>query len=134
MKRIALLLLLASSLVVVSLATAAHAQSALDVPLHGTNPLIGAALPKSEVFSTDARVLERRAAGSYVYLRVAADGRERWAATVASLVPPNAEQVRLTVLGRARNFHSARLDRDFAELWFVAVRDVSPAVEKGAVR
>jgi len=136
-RRIVLLAALAVSVVGVSAWAASQASQSLgDETPRGTNPLIAAALPAQSVFSTDAVVLERVPAGSYLYLRVAAQGRERWAATLASFEPRGTSLVRLTVFGRAHHFHSARLDRDFDELWFAGVspRAVPPAVQEGAVR
>jgi hypothetical protein len=94
------------------------------------NPLVRAALSAAEEFTVEADVIEQLPAGGYLYLRVVEHRREHWVATLASTAPKGARRVRLQVFGRARDFHSARLGRDFAELWFAAAQ---PAVEEGAV-
>jgi hypothetical protein len=92
------------------------------------NPLTSAALSAADEFTVDGEVIERLPAGSYVYLRVVANGEAHWVAALTSLTPKNVTRARVHVFGRANDFHSARLGRDFAELWFAAVQ---PAVPEG---
>jgi len=94
---------------------------------HG-NPLTQYALEDKDVFTVPARVLERVAAGSYLYVRLEAGGREHWLATLRATAP-DATLVRATVFARADRFHSARLRRDFDGLWFGVLRP-TPAVQE----
>lgn len=90
------------------------------------NPLARAALSAAEELTVDADVVESVPAGSYLYLRVVEHRREHWVATLASTAPKGVSRVRVQVFGRAKGFHSARLGRDFEELWFAAVQPAVP--------
>ncbi len=120
MKKRALLVLAAA--VVVTAAGAVLAPRAA-----AGNPLARADLVD---FTTDAVVLERLPAGGYLYLRVLDGNGEHWVATLSSFAPPREELcVRVQVFAKARDFHSPRLRRDFAELWFAAVQPAVPTKE-----
>ena len=90
------------------------------------NPLARAALSAAEEFTVEAEVIESVPAGGYLYLRIVEGGRAHWVATLASLTPKDLKHARVQVFGRAKNFHSARLGRDFEELWFAAVQPAVP--------
>ena len=67
-------------------------------------------------------MVERVAAGPYVYLRLQEpSGRREWFVSLAATTP-DTSPVRALVIGRAARFHSSRLDRDFSPLSFAAVR------------
>lgn len=84
------------------------------------NPFSAHALPASERSSFDGVVEERIAAGPYVYQRI--DGQ--WVASLAFTTPPGLGLVRVTAIGRAEHFVSARLSRTFDSLVFGIVRRV----------
>lgn len=90
------------------------------------NPLANAALSAAQEFTVDADVVESVPAGSYLYLRIVENRREHWVATLTSTAPKGVSRVRVQVFGRAKDFHSKRLGRDFEELWFAAVQPAVP--------
>lgn len=92
-----------------------------------SNPFAAHALPPDQQGWLDGWVEERLVAGSYVYLRVrtTAPAGVTWVASLA-MTTPDRPHVRVLVLGRAEQFHSRRLQRDFEPLLFGAVRAASP--------
>lgn len=88
-----------------------------------SNPLTEFGLPNS--FELRGQVLERVAAGSYLYLRITDGHTEHWVATLRRTATSDAS-VNVTVFAQAPHFHSSRLDREFSPLLFGAV---SPAPE-----
>jgi len=77
------------------------------------------------------RVLERIAAGPYVYLRLhATSGEQAWLVSLRATTPADAK-VRALVVGRAERFESRRLSREFSPLLFAAVR--SSAVSENSL-
>jgi len=102
--------------------------SAPDAQAHAAaNPFTTHALRRSERQWRTGQVLERIAAGPYVYLRLREpSGRSEWLVSLAATTPP-AHHLRALVLGRADGFHSARLGRDFSPLSFAAVRKAADA-------
>jgi len=127
--------LLAAALAFAVAASAAAAGSVFPTAPQppALNPFVASALSSGDQFAVDGRVLERVRAGSYLYLRIDAAGQQHWAATLASLAP-DGNDVHLTVVGRSPHFHSARLNREFEDLWFAAVNTtvVPPAVHGDA--
>jgi hypothetical protein len=86
------------------------------------NPFIAHALESHERTWREGHVIERLAAGPYVYLRVRdLEGNVEWYASL-SATTPSATHVRALVVGRAARFESARLGRVFSPLSFAAVR------------
>ena len=109
---------LAAAAVVVALGVAAGL-AGRGAPRVG-NPLAGHLLPAPVRF--EGRVVERLDAGSYVYLRVSRAGAaDTWVVALRSRASIG-DRVRIDAVGRAEGFHSKRLGRDFAELFFAAVR------------
>jgi hypothetical protein len=66
-------------------------------------------------------VEERLDAGSYTYLAVRDQAALRWVAVMGEGEAPGSN-VLVHALGVRTDFHSARLDRDFAELVFATVQ------------
>jgi hypothetical protein len=91
-----------------------------------SNPFSTHALPHEQRGWLEGWVEERLVAGSYVYLRVRTTkpAAVTWVASLA-ITTPERPHVRILVLGRASQFHSRRLLRDFAPLLFGAVRAAS---------
>jgi len=88
------------------------------------NPFAEHALAPAERGWVEGAVEETLRAGSYVYLRVRTSATASlWVASLAATTPsPAPDRVRVLVLGRAEQFHSRRLARDFSPLAFGAVR------------
>jgi hypothetical protein len=90
------------------------------------NPFVAHALEPAQRRWVDGAVLERIAAGPYAYLRLRAEkGSESWLVSLAATTP-TATRVHALVLGRAEQFHSRRLKRDFQPLLFAVVRAAAP--------
>ena len=73
-------------------------------------------------------IIDALSAGPYTYLLVQRSGEEpeeRWVVTMRDGLEPGM-LVRVAPIGRRRGFESARLHRQFDELWFAAVRAVEP--------
>jgi len=97
------------------------------------NPLLQHSLPAQQQTWLEGAVEESLPAGSYVYLKVRAPDRPPvWVASLA-ITTPKTHHVRVLVLGRAEQFHSRRLARDFSPLLFGAVRAAAdtPTPSKG---
>jgi len=94
-----------------------------------SNPFSAHALPPEQRGWLEGWVEERLVAGSYVYLRVRTTepAAVTWVASLA-VTTPALPHVRILVLGRAQQFHSRRLLRDFEPLLFGAVRAASTDV------
>lgn len=115
--------LVASTLVVVALidgeADAKPAASVEDAPAPSasTAPPETAPIREADKHFTGS-VREVLFAGSYVYVEVELEGGEtRW--VVGTDDPPRVgERVEVSAYGERRDFHSRRLDRDFARLLF----------------
>lgn len=76
--------------------------------------------PSTEVIV--GRVEERLPAGGYVYLAIRGDdGVQRWA-VVMGAAPLVGAAVRARSMGKRADFHSARLQRTFAELHFATLK------------
>jgi hypothetical protein len=86
-----------------------------------TNPFAEARERAERWYTIEGEVEERVPAGPYLYLRVRSAEAEHWVVALKGTVPTRRD-VRMTVLGHTRDFHSARLGRDFDELLFVVVR------------
>jgi hypothetical protein len=88
------------------------------------NPFAAHALEAEERVWLEGAVEETLPAGSYVYFRIRTDdAAPLWVATLAATAPtPPLGRVRVLVLGRADQFHSRRLARDFSPLSFGLVR------------
>jgi hypothetical protein len=92
---------------------------ALARPAPGGNPLSRYGLAEPTLLH--GQVLERVAAGSYLYLRLRDDsGLEHWVATLRATAS-SADDVNVTVVARAPSFTSKRLARVFEPLLFGAV-------------
>lgn len=89
------------------------------------NPFAGGQLTR-ESGAIQGAVVERVAAGGYVYLRVI-DGRgaEHWLVTLEGPAT-RALRVDAHLLARAERFESRRLSRAFAPLHFVSLTPSSP--------
>ena len=84
-------------------------------PVASANPLGSLT---AERLTFDGGVIERLAAGSYTYLRVAGDdGEERWIVVVGEGEAPGV-RVRVRSFGARSAFHSKRLERSFDLLHF----------------
>ena len=87
-----------------------------------TNPLLNAALAVDEQFSFEGEITERIDTGDYRYIRV----NETWVVSLA-MTSPTEGRVRVTAVGRAREFTSRRLGRRFDVLVFGVVRAADAA-------
>ena len=88
----------------------------------GENPLAESALPPAERYRFEGVAAERLLAGSYTYLLIEpARGAATWVVTLGE-GPPTRAPVSVLVVGRARDFKSARLARTFSQLLFAVVR------------
>ena len=88
----------------------------------GQNPLAESALSPAERYRFEGVVGERLVAGSYTYLQILpARGPATWVVTLGRGLPTRAK-VSVLVVGRARDFKSARLARTFSQLLFGVVR------------
>jgi hypothetical protein len=91
---------------------------------HGSNPYLQHALSSAARSWRDGEIVERLAAGPYLYLRLReAGGGSVWLVSLRATTPPSS-RVRALVLGRAERFQSRRLAREFSPLLFAAVRSV----------
>jgi len=73
------------------------------------------------------RVEEVLRAGPYSYLRIAAEGGERWVVTMSSPPAPHS-RVEVDSYGVRRDFHARRIDRRFAVLEFGVVTGFNPSL------
>ncbi|UJR78945.1 hypothetical protein [Sandaracinus amylolyticus] len=96
-------------------------------PARATNPFAESRLDASDRYELAGDVVSRLDAGSYVYFEIRdARGAHHWVATLAVTAPDHAHHVAASILGRARDFHSARLDRQFETLLFGFVTQEGP--------
>ena len=110
------LLLFALACVVLVVCEAREEQRPGTVP---SNPIAHFRLNAAERQPFSGAVQARLDAGPYRYLQVHPDdgGAPVWVATLA-LAEPGDVHVRVSPIARAAQFHSSRLQRDFAPLWF----------------
>jgi hypothetical protein len=107
---------------VLTLAGALAALAPRDPHLTGANPFADSALPPAQRYRFAGVVSQRLAAGSYTYLLVEpATGPAAWVVTLGKGAPAHTN-VSVLVVGRARDFKSARLARTFSQLLFGVVR------------
>ena len=90
-----------------------------EPPPTGGSPLQG--LAPAHEREWHGVVEERLVAGSYSYLAVRDAAALRWVAVMGPGEPPGRTVV-VHAMGMRTDFHSARLDRDFAELFFATVQ------------
>jgi hypothetical protein len=96
--------------------------AAPQAPRAASNPFVRHALPARARHWVTGHVEERVPAGNYVYLRLREpSGSESWLVSLKATTP-TASDVRALVVGRAAQFHSRQLGRDFTPLLFAAVR------------
>ncbi|MET0385127.1 MAG: hypothetical protein ABW321_04170 [Polyangiales bacterium] len=104
----------------------ASAQGTTRPAAGSANPLLDHALAASDRHWIHGDVETRLNAGHYTYLRLRHDGESSWVVSLTATTPDDPHHVRALVIGRAAQFHSRRLARDFSPLLFAAVRAADP--------